>query len=196
MATVTATSADFALCEPYLVGAGGPTGSGKPRSVDDPVGTVMTENHTALIEPFLLTVAHGDEGPGSRSRRSHSIDKPLPTITTETQLGVIEPYIIPLNHGAGDQRSYSMERPMPTVTTIDAWAMIEPYLVKYYGTGGEQTTDEPLGTITAKDHFDWCGLWDSISGSGCYSLTSWPSRCLSRGLRIYRQSGVKGQADW
>ena len=153
MATVTATSADFALVEPFLIGAGGPTGSGKPRSVDDPMGTVMTENHTALIEPFLLTVAHGDEGPGSRSRRSHSIDNPLPTVTTEPQLGVVEPYIIPLNHGAGDQRSYSMERPMPTVTTIDAWAMIEPYLVKYYGTGGEQTTNEPLGTITAKDRF-------------------------------------------
>ena len=29
-------------------GAGGPSGSGRhPRSVDEPLGTVMTENHTA-----------------------------------------------------------------------------------------------------------------------------------------------------
>lgn len=40
--------------QPFLVTVGGPEGQGRqPKSVDDPLPTVLTENHTAVVEPFL-----------------------------------------------------------------------------------------------------------------------------------------------
>ena len=145
--TVTAGGQHFGLCEPFLIGAGGPSGSGKPRSVNEPLGTVLTENHTALVQPFILHLnRNGDP--------ARSVEQPLATVTAQSaDFGVVQPFIVPLNHGKGDQRAYSIDRPMPTVTTLDAWGMVEPFLVEYYGTGGARSVDDPVATITAKDRF-------------------------------------------
>lgn len=146
--TVTAGGGHIGLCEPFVVQMNHKNDA--PRSVDQPIATVTaTSADFALVEPFLI----GAGGPSGSGRQPRSVDDPLGTVMTENHTALVEPFIVPLNHGAGDLRSYSMDLPMPTLTTIDALGMIEPYLVKYYGTGGEQATDEPLGTITAKDRF-------------------------------------------
>ena len=145
--TGTAGGGHIGLCEPFVVQMNHQ--KDVPRSVNQPMATVTaTSADFALVEPFLI----GAGGP-TGSGKPRSVDAPMGTVMTENHTAVIQPFIVPLNHGAGDVRTHSMEQPMPTLTTIDAWAMIEPYLVKYYGTGGEQSTTEPLGTITAKDRF-------------------------------------------
>jgi DNA (cytosine-5)-methyltransferase 1 len=47
---------------------------------------------------------------------------------------------------------------MPTVTCGNRgeMALIEPFLVKYYATGGSQSVDEPLDTVTTKPRFGLC----------------------------------------
>ena len=150
LATVTATSSDFAVCEPFIMNFGGPTGSGRqPRSIDSPLGTVITENHTGIVQPFIVQASHGDSG-GCRAK---SLDAPLGTVTGSNDFGLVEPFIMPVNHGATDHRAYSLENPMPTITSVDAWGMVEPYVVKYNRTGDAKNLDGPLDTVTTRDRF-------------------------------------------
>jgi DNA (cytosine-5)-methyltransferase 1 len=183
---ITANYEHYGLCQPFIVGAGGPIGSGRPQSVDEPLGTVLTENHRGLVQPFIVelkgnmnarsldaplsTIAtsgahHGLCQPfliqmdhGKSGIPPRSLERPMPTITSADAFGLVQPFIIPTNHGKGDTRSHSIDSPMPTVTSVDAWGLIEPFLIKYNGTGGPLSVEEPLDTVTAKDRF---GLVDT-----------------------------------
>jgi hypothetical protein len=86
------TSRGIGLIEPFLVAAGGPEDKGRnPKSIDEPLDTVLTENHDALVQPFVVAVNHGDEGPASSHDRCRAVDagacqpvdQPLDTVTTK-----------------------------------------------------------------------------------------------------------------
>ena len=68
----------FSVVSPVLVGAGGPVYSGKPVAVDQPVGTLMTQNHRAVAAAALVQLGNGDK-PGS-APRSADLAQPLGTI--------------------------------------------------------------------------------------------------------------------
>lgn len=147
MPTVTTTSSDFALVEPFMVPL---RRNMAPVKVSSPVPTLTAGgNHVGVCEPFIVTASHGDSG-GTRTR---SVEEPLPTVTGSNDHAVVEPYIIPLNHGEKDLRTHSMGEPMPTITTVDAWGMIEPLVVEYNGEGDAHPVTEPLPTVTARDRF-------------------------------------------
>jgi len=151
----TVRKARLALEEPFLVAAGGPEGKGRnPKSINEPLDTVLTENHAALVQPFVVTVNHGDGGtvPNDRCR---PVEDPLPTLTCKNGFGVVEPFLLPHQHGNDtDQNVRSVEQPMPTVTATSSDVfLVEPYVSKYYGTGICQPVGEPLDTVTTKDRF-------------------------------------------
>ena len=153
--TVTTTSRGIGLVEPFLVAAGGPEGKGRnPKSVDDPLDTVLTENHDALVQPFVIAVNHGD-GSASSQDRCRPVDEPMPTLTCKNGFGVVEPFLLPHQHGNDtEQNVRSVGQPMPTVTaTSSDMFLVEPYVSKYYGTGASQPVSEPLDTATTKDRF-------------------------------------------
>ncbi len=154
--TVTTTSRGIGLVEPFLVAAGGPEGKGRnPKSVEDPLDTVLTENHDALVQPFVVAVNHGDGTSASSPDRCRPVDEPMPTLTCKNGFGVVEPFLLPHQHGNDtDQNVRSVEQPMPTVTaTSSDMFLVEPYVSKYYGTGACQPVDDPLDTVTTKDRF-------------------------------------------
>jgi hypothetical protein len=39
---------------PFVIGAGGPQGAGAPVSIDSPLRTILTDDHKALVHPFLV----------------------------------------------------------------------------------------------------------------------------------------------
>jgi DNA (cytosine-5)-methyltransferase 1 len=122
-------------------------------SVDQPVSTITTKARHGLAQPFLIKLRGGSEA--HLNSCNSSIEQPVPTISAGgTHVGLIEPYLIHANHGGGD-RCRSLDRPLPTVTCghRGEMALIEPFLVKYYNTGGSQSVDEPLDTITTKPRF-------------------------------------------
>lgn len=175
----TITSKHRAVCEPYIVAAGGPEGQGRtPKSVEQPMGTILTENHQALVEaslePFIVP-QFSDQGP-------RSIEEPLGTLTTTSRgVRLIEPYVVSVNHGNGDQgeaghvrRVHDLESPLPAVTTKNGYGIAEaqvvpvecefcfekpckcpdPFLTKYYATAKTaQSVEEPLDTVTTKERF-------------------------------------------
>jgi DNA (cytosine-5)-methyltransferase 1 len=151
----TVGKARLGLAEPFLVAAGGPEGKGRnPKSINEPLDTVLTENHDALVQPFVVTVNHGDGGtvPNDRCR---PVEDPLPTLTCKNGFGVVEPFLLPHQHGNDtDQNVRSVEQPMPTVTATSSDVfLVEPYVSKYYGTGICQPVAEALDTVTTKDRF-------------------------------------------
>lgn len=84
MRTITSTSCDLSLVEPFLIQAGGPEGKGRhPVSLDRPLPTVITENHTAVVQPAVrpFIVPNFGEREG-QAPRTHSVDAPLPAVTS------------------------------------------------------------------------------------------------------------------
>lgn len=71
--TTIVSKNEHCLITPVLVGVGGPSGSGKPRRADEPLGTVMPVNSRALVAAFL-TKFYGT-AVGSDLRQ------PMPTVT-------------------------------------------------------------------------------------------------------------------
>lgn len=160
-----------------ILSAGGPECPARP--VSEPVGTVLTRDHRALAEPFLICMEHG----GS----TRDIARPMPVVTTARggAIGVATPFLVHAAHG-GVRRARSVEEPLPTVAgnrgdmalcepallpqggggalrpvsepapTIHcagAVALVEPFLVEYYGNGGARSVTRPVATVPTHDRF-------------------------------------------
>lgn len=77
---------DLALVEPFVVTAGGPEGQGRrPRSVDEPLGTILAENRYGVVEAFTLPYcSNGGE-------LARPVSEPVGTITTRDRIALVIP---------------------------------------------------------------------------------------------------------
>lgn len=129
-----------ANAEPFLVML---YGTGKTKSVDDPVPTVTANgNHIGLCEPFVLQQQSGGA--------PRSTKKPLPTIATKGAVALVEPFIVPFFGERGGQgpRTHSVNDPLPTVTGQGAGGLVEPFIIPQFGERKPRSIERPLGTIT------------------------------------------------
>lgn len=156
MRTITATSSDLSLCEPFLLGQ---QSCAAPRSVKEPVPTVAGAGAISLTESFLVPNFGEREG---QAARCQSVDSPMPTVTASKGAGnlvtphlVPKPFIAPTNHGAGDtRRTASLDEPMKTVTGSLGDGLVEPqFIIEYYGSQNMSGVDEPMKTVTGTDRF-------------------------------------------
>ncbi len=144
------------MVEPFILNRHGDrTGGGgdtRAHSVDEPTPTVDTSGGGFLVEPFIATVAHGNDSheKDPNSRRANSIEEPLGTVHgTGSAYAVIEPFVLS-RHAEGAPRS--VEDPTPTQVAKHSHVLISPY----YGGGSGETcnsAEEPLPTVTAKARF-------------------------------------------
>ena len=111
----------------FLAGAGGPSGMGKPQSVEDPLGTVIGENHRAVIVP----VTHPDKPGEDPAKRTQSVNEPLKTVTgaRRGEIGVARAFLVQYNGTAG---AASVDEPMKTLTGKPRFALLVTF------TNGEQ----------------------------------------------------------
>lgn len=168
---------------PFTVGAGGPQGQARPRSVDKPLKTVLADNRLALVEPFLVEL-YGTGAARSLDKplptvtasgnhhalvqpqpfildirgddgyaRGASVDAPCPTVTTMSPLYLVQPFILPNEGFYRGNRPRSVDEPLPTITSRGGGHLVQPFLVEYYGTGQPRSVDEPLPTVTTHDRF-------------------------------------------
>ena len=77
----TARGGAMAVVEPFVVSAGGPEVDAIP--VSRPLNTVLTRDHMALCEPFVVKY-YGTAG-------ANSIHEPLDTVTTKDRFLLVEP---------------------------------------------------------------------------------------------------------
>ncbi|AXJ04848.1 DNA cytosine methyltransferase [Pseudomonas fluorescens] len=151
--TVTcANRGELTLISPVMVGAGGPAYSGKPASADQPVGTLMTQNHRALAAAHLVKFRFSDEG--------KALDEPLPTITSGGNyqrpagaahaMGISTVFMAQMNGGFNTTAAKSIEDPMTTVTnTGSQQQLVTANLVHLRGNCDARDADDPLHTISA-----------------------------------------------
>jgi DNA (cytosine-5)-methyltransferase 1 len=131
---------------PFVFGAGGSEYSGKPTSVNRPIGTLTTDPHKAVIQPFLVKFYGGHDG--------QSIDEPLPTVTAHYEhYGLCQPFIIVLRNNM-DARS--VDDPLATIAAGGTHqGLCQPFLVRYNGShegrndgdGRVESVDEPVSTL-------------------------------------------------
>ena len=143
----------FSVVSPVIVGAGGPAYSGKPVAVDQPVGTLMTQNHRAIAAACIVQAGHG-EGSGKSKRRSHGVNDICGPIGTVTASGggqsIATVFMAQMNGGFNTTAAKSIEDPMTTVTnTGSQQQLVTTNLVHLRGNCDARDLHDPLHTISA-----------------------------------------------
>lgn len=142
-----------AALTPFTVGAGGPKYSAKPRSVDQPMNTVVNTNHSCLIAPVIARQFGASVG--------HAVDQPAGTVTAggggKSQL--VCPTLIQMGYGervGQSPRVLDIHKPVGTVTAGgNKFAIASAFLAKHFGgnyTGPGASLDGPAHTVTTTDH--------------------------------------------
>lgn len=137
---------------PFLIGAGGPAYSGKPTAANQPMGTLTTENHRAVVTPTLAPFL--TEHANASNQRTMPADAPLRTVCAQVKGGhfsVVAPTLAPLRGTSpGQMGGHSIEKPLSTVSAGGTHhALVAGHITKF-NTGSVGTgLDEPLSTITA-----------------------------------------------
>jgi len=160
---------------PFIVGCGGAAYAGKPVSTEQPMGTLTTENHRAIVVPSLVqyyksgsqnvaidrpapTVVTKDRvGVTCAYLAKHyggvvgaSVEQPAPTVTTTDHTSLVTAHLVGIdNKSNGDRDVWDVGRPLGTVVTENRHAVVTSNLVKLRGTSIAAATNEPLGTVSA-----------------------------------------------
>ncbi|PAA36130.1 DNA cytosine methyltransferase [Pseudomonas fragi] len=152
--TITcANRGELTLISPEMMGAGGPTYSGKPVAVDQPVGTLMTQNHRAIASACIVQAGHG-EGSGESKRRSHGVNDICGPLGTATASGggqsIATVFMAQMNGGFNTTAAKSITDPMTTVTnTGSQQQLVTANLVHLRGNCDARDLNDPLHTISA-----------------------------------------------
>ena len=152
--TVTcANRGELTLISPLMVGAGGPEYSGKPVGTEQPVGTLMTQNHRALASACVVQAGHG-EGSGANKRRSHGVNDICGPVGTVTASGggqaVSTAVMIQANGGFNTTHAKDMREPMTTVTNTGSQQQLAvANLVHLRGNCDARDVNDPLHTVSA-----------------------------------------------
>ncbi|MGR2707605.1 DNA cytosine methyltransferase [Pseudomonas sp. IB20] len=152
--TVTcANRGELTLISPLMVGAGGPEYSGKPVGIDQPAGTLMTQNHRALASACIVQAGHG-EGSGANKRRSHGVNDICGPVGTVTASGggqaVSTAVMIQANGGFNTTHAKGMHEPMTTVTNTGSQQQLAvANLVHLRGNCDARDVNDPLHTVSA-----------------------------------------------
>lgn len=159
--TVTAANrGDLMMASPVMVGAGGPVYAGHPVSADQPMGTLMTRSHRALVTAFIEQ-ANG----GFNTTPAKGADEPLTTVTnTGSQQRLVTANLATLRRNCVGR---AVNEPVPTMTAgAEHHALVEyklspeheegalrvaAFLISYYGTENTSAADAPAPTVTTKD---------------------------------------------
>lgn len=150
----------FAVASPVMIGAGGPIYAGKPVPADQPMGTLMTQSHRALVTAFIEQ-ANG----GFNTTPAKGADEPLTTVTnTGSQQRLVTASLATLRRNCVGR---AVDDLVPTMTAgAEHHALVEyrlspeheegalrvaAFLISYYGTENISACDAPAPTVTTKD---------------------------------------------
>lgn len=142
LGTVVAGGGKHALASAVLVGAGGPSYGGKPVAADQPLGTVVAENHRAIATAFMVQ-ANG----GYNTTHCRPMETPMSTITNKgSQQQLATAHLVTLRKGS---HGGPVDGPLGTQTGADHHGLVAAHLLHLRGNCDARAADEPLHTISA-----------------------------------------------
>lgn len=136
---------------PYLAGAGGQEGSGRPTGIDKPARACMPHDRRALVTAVIAGV-----GGRQACTPPKAVNDPLSTITAKNDKAIATAYLARIGQtGSNGDRTSSVEGPLGTVVSKNEDMLITPTLVQTgYGEREGQAPrsldiEKPLGTVVA-----------------------------------------------
>lgn len=121
----------------------------EPESVNKPLSTITSVNSHYVVTPTIM--CNNDHNNGT------SVTDPLNTVTTGNRHYLVAPSLIQYHTetGADEVRGQPVTEPLMTQDTSNRYALSVAHIMKNYAggyTGSGSAADDPLGTVTAKDH--------------------------------------------
>src|SRR6185369_3553666 len=117
--------------QPFTISAGGPELEALP--VDEPLRTVLTRDHQAIIEAFLVKFHGGENG----ANRNYPVDEPIGTLDTSNRFGLVEaePFIVSAAHGGNTNPARDIDEPLGAVLGSPKFGVVEtePFIVPFFG---------------------------------------------------------------
>lgn len=134
--------------DPFIMKCYGGGYRGAGSGLEEPLHTITSVDHNALVTPYMLRNNTG--APGNR------VGVPILTITTGTHHGMISPLLIQYHSETAKNsvRGQQVTEPVQTIDTSNRYALVTSYLTKFYKSGTGQSLKEPIHTITTSPgHF-------------------------------------------
>jgi len=154
LGTVVAGGVKHAVASATLVGVGGPEYSGKPTSVDAPIGTILADNHRGMATAYLMQA-----NDGFNTMVGRELTEPVTTITNSgSQQQMVTAHLATLRNNCD---AGSVDDPLSTVSAqgqhqalVEATLKAEPelesvFISRQFGQSIGNAVTEPVGTVTA-----------------------------------------------
>lgn len=151
LSTITAVNSHYVVTPMIMCNNTNNVGA----SADDPLPTVTTGNRNYVVAPSIVPIGYGEhEG---QKPRVNSVDEPLGTVVGSGKHYLATPTLIQYHseQNEGEVRGQELSEPLMTVDTSPRYALSVAHIMKNYAggyTGAGSAADEPLDTVTAKDH--------------------------------------------
>lgn len=157
LGTVVAGGVKHALTSAVLVGAGGPEYSGKPTAADQPVGSLLAQNHRGIAAASLVQLGNGDKA--GAAPRTADLHDPLGTIMASGgKYGVAAAHLVKFRF---DDAGKPLDEPLPTITSggnyqrpagaAHAMGIATAFMAQMNGgfnTTAAKSLEDPMTTVT------------------------------------------------
>jgi DNA (cytosine-5)-methyltransferase 1 len=110
-----ATAGAISFIEPFITAISQSSSKDRSRSLNEPLGTVVTKQEHVLIEPLLVEY-HGASKP-------YPVSLPVKTITTKDRFALLEPLLTDFRFS---NKPYPVSNPLGTVVTKSHIGLLEP----------------------------------------------------------------------
>ena len=135
--------------EPFIVTVNHSGDGFRGQSIDEPLHTVTSKHGYGVVTPTIMC--------NNRNNVGASLDTPCHTVTTGNRNYLIAPTLIQYHsETAKDEvRGQELTDPLMTQDTSNRYALSCAHIMKNFAggyTGAGSKADDPLGTVTAKDH--------------------------------------------
>lgn len=139
--------------EPFIVTVNHGSDSFRGQGIHEPLNTVTAKNGYGIIAPVMTAIGQT----GFSDDRSYSIDEPIRTIVSKNEQLLVAPTLIQYHNETTENevRGQEVKEPIMTVDTSNRYALASAFIAKNYSggyTGAGSGAEEPMHTITAKDH--------------------------------------------
>jgi len=123
-------------------------------AADEPLRTITTGRHHAVVTPVLSPFIAGNGGP-AYSAKPTSAGKPIGTLTTVNHKCVVAPMLAQVGYGEAEGQQPRASLPTKPLWTVVSGgnhaALVAAFIAKHYGQSIGEKAVGPLGTVTQID---------------------------------------------
>lgn len=135
--------------DPFIVTVNHSGEGFRGQRIDEPLPTATAKNGYGVVIPTIMC--------NNTNNNGAKVDAPLPTVTTGNRNFLVAPSLIQYHSETSkdEVRGQELNEPLMTVDTSPRYALSVANIMKNYGgnyKGAGSSVDEPLDTVTSKDH--------------------------------------------